>query len=130
MKHLVREEPIPEELRGRRVGVIDVMRWSRKQLLQGRGLWYVAGGDRIDSLASFIHGWLANNLFNGVSDPGWSEFETWLRDVKGEFPAEGWHVKFLRDCGGDHERAALKLLEFLEEFVTQHSVDAPRSGAS
>jgi len=119
MKKVVKEEPLPEELRGRSVALLDVLRWSRQQLLKGRGLWYVAGGDRVDSLVSFIHGWLAHNVFNGGTDPEWQEFETWLRDVKGEFPGEGWHVKFLQDCGGDHERAALKFLDFVEEFVTQ-----------
>lgn len=119
MKKVVKEEPLPEELRGRRVSLLDVLRWSRQQLLKGRGLWYVAGGDRVDSLVSFIHGWLAHNVFNGGTDPEWQEFETWLRDVKSEFPGEGWHVKFLQDCGGDHERAALKFLGFVEEFVAQ-----------
>jgi hypothetical protein len=122
MKKVVKEEPLPEELRGRSVALLDVLRWSRQQLLKGRGLWYVAGGDRVDSLVSFIHGWLAHNVFNGGTDPEWQEFETWLRDVKGEFPGEGWHVKFLQDCGGDHERAALKFLDFVEEFVTQKRV--------
>jgi hypothetical protein len=119
MKRVVKEEPLPEELRGRSVALLDVLKWSRQQLLRGRGLWYVAGGDRVDSLVSFIHGWLAHNVFNGRSDPDWQEFETWLRDVKGEFPGEGWHVKFLQDCEGDHERAAMKFLDFVEEFVTQ-----------
>ncbi len=119
MKKVVKEEPLPEELRGRSVGLLDVLQWSRQQLLKGRGLWYVAGGDRVDSLVSFIHGWLAHNVFNGGTDPEWHAFETWLRDVKGEFPGEGWHVKFLQDCGGDQERAAMKFLDFVEEFVAQ-----------
>ncbi|AGC41665.1 hypothetical protein MYSTI_00307 [Myxococcus stipitatus DSM 14675] len=119
MTKVVKEEPVPEALRGRPVGLLDVLRWSREQLLKGRGLWYVAGGDRVDSLVSFIHGWLAHNIFNGGADPAWHQFETWLRDVKGEFPAEGWHVKFLEDCQGDHARAAMKFLDYVEEFATQ-----------
>jgi hypothetical protein len=118
MKKVVRVEPIPPEFRGRGVGLLDVLRWSRRQLMAGRGLWFIAGGDRVDSLVSFIHGWLAHNVFSQASDPEWQEFETWLREVKQEFPGEGWHVKFLADCAGDHERAALKFLDFAHEFVT------------
>lgn len=118
MKKIAKEEPVPAEFRGRGVGLIDVLRWSRQQLLKGRGLWFIAGGDRVDSLVSFIHGWLAHNIFSGSSDPEWQDFETWLRDVKHEFPGEGWHVKFLADCDGDHERAAMKFLDFVEEFIT------------
>jgi len=118
MKKVVKVEPIPPELRRPGGRLLDVLRWSRQQLMIGRGLWFVAGGDRVDSLVSFIHGWLAHDVFNQTSDPEWQEFETWLRDVKNEFPGEGWHVKFLADCGGDHERAAMKFLDFVEEFVT------------
>jgi hypothetical protein len=126
MKKLARVEPLPEEFRGRRVGLLDVLRWSRQQLMKGRGLWFIVGGDRVDSLDSFIHGWLAHNVFNESSDPEWQEFETWLRDVKNEFPGEGWPVKYLADCDGDHERAAMKFLDFVEEFVTtKHLADAP-----
>jgi len=119
MKKIVKEVPVPEALRGRKVGLLDVLRWSREQLLIGRGLWYVAGGERVDSLVSFIHGWVAHNVFNEGSDLEWHRFELWLRDVKGEFPGEGWHVKFLADCEGNHERAAMKFLDFVEEFVAQ-----------
>ncbi|AKF84622.1 hypothetical protein MFUL124B02_01800 [Myxococcus fulvus 124B02] len=119
MTKVVKAESIPESLRGGKVGLLDVLRWSREQLLKGRGLWYVAGGDRVDSLVSFIHGWLAHNVFNGGADPDWQRFETWLRDVKGEFPGEGWHVKYLADCDGDHVRAAMKFLDYVEEFTAQ-----------
>jgi len=117
MKKVARVEPIPLEFQGRDVGLLDVLRWSRQQLLRGRGLWFIAGGDRVDSLVSFIHGWLSHNVFHHASDPEWQAFELWLRDIKNESPGEGWHVKFLADCSGDHERAAMKFLDFVEEFI-------------
>jgi hypothetical protein len=94
-------------------------------MLKGRGLWFIAGGDRVDSLESFIHGWLTQSIFNQIAEPEWEEFLVWLRDTKGEFPAEGWHVKFLRDCSGDHERAAMKLLDFVEEFSVMKGMQQP-----
>ena len=118
MKKVVRVEPLPEEFLGRKVGLLDALRWSRQQMLKGRGLWFIAGGDRVDSLVSFIHGWLSHNTFNQTPDPEWQDFETWLRDIKNEFPGEGWHVKYLQDCGGNHEHAAMKFLDFVEEFIT------------
>jgi hypothetical protein len=118
MKKVVRVEPLPEEFLDRKVGLLDALRWSRQQLLKGRGLWFIVGGDRVDSLVSFIHGWLSHNTFNQTTDPEWQDFETWLRDIKNEFPGEGWHVKYLQDCGGSHEGAAMKFLDFVEEFIT------------
>jgi hypothetical protein len=37
--------------------------------------------------------------------------------VKQELPTEGWDVKYLRDCEGDHECAIRKFLDFVAEFV-------------
>jgi hypothetical protein len=37
--------------------------------------------------------------------------------VKHELPTEGWDVKYLRDCDGDHERAIRKFLDFVAELV-------------
>ncbi|ATB34276.1 hypothetical protein [Melittangium boletus] len=116
-KRVVKEEPIPEEWRNRQVGLLDALLYARQQLLKKRGLWFVTGFDTIESLVSFIAGWASNTQFNQGSDPEWEEFWDWLRDVKKEMPPEGWHVKYLRDCDGDHERAALKFLDFVQEFI-------------
>jgi len=118
-KKIAKIEPLPEEWRGRRVGLMDVLLYTRKQLKQGRGLWFVTGGDTIDSLLSFTIGWASNTQFNGGKDQEWRDFLDWLDEVKHEMPPEGWHVKYLRDCGGDHERAAMKFLDFAEEFTSQ-----------
>ena len=125
-KRIVKEEPIPEEWRGRQVGLMDALLYARQQIHKKRGLWFVTGFDTVESLHSFTIGWGSNTQFNSGSDQEWCDFLDWLRDVKKELPPEGWHVKYLRDCDGDHERAALKFLDFAHEFVTLRRGGAPR----
>jgi hypothetical protein len=45
-------------------------------------------------------------------------FRDWLRDVKREFPAEGWHEQFLREANGDHLAGILRYLERVIEYRT------------
>jgi hypothetical protein len=71
----------------------------------------------IQRLAAFIAGYRACQSSNGITDEEYIRFRDWLRDVKQEFPTEGWDAKYLRDCDGDHERAIRKLLGFVAEFV-------------
>ena len=98
---------------------MDALLYARQQFLKKRGLWFVTGFDTVDSLVSFTLGWASNTQFNGGDDQEWQDFLDWLRDVKHEMPPEGWHVKYLRDCGGNHESAAMKFLNFAEEFIKQ-----------
>jgi hypothetical protein len=121
-KRVVKEEPLPEEWRGRKVGLLDALLYTRQQMLKKRGLWFVTGFDTIESLVSFINGWVSNTQFNGLHDQEWLDFWDWLREVKHELPPEGWHIKYLRDCDGDHTRAAMKFLDFVEEFTTQRRI--------
>jgi len=120
-KTVIREEPLPAEWEGRRVGLLDALCYARRQLDLGRGLWFTTGAETVESLFVFINGWTANSQFNarfnGDQDQDWMDFLDWLRDIKKELPDEGWHVKYLRDCQGDHERAARKLLDFVAEYV-------------
>jgi hypothetical protein len=116
-KKIAKIEPPLEEWRGRRVNLMDALLYARKRILEKQGLWSVTGFDTVESLVSFTVGWASNTQFNGGSDQEWRDFWDWLRDVKHEMPPEGWHVKYLRDCDGDHERAALKFLDFAAEFV-------------
>jgi hypothetical protein len=115
-KIIVKEEPLPAEWVGREVKMLDVLLYARKHVRERHALWFITGLDTVDSLFAFTIGWASNTQFNGRSDPEWEEFWDWLRDVKKEMPPEGWHVKYLRDCDGDHERAALKFLDFVQEF--------------
>lgn len=122
---VAKEEPLPEEWRGRRVGLMDVLLYTRKRILERRGLWSITGADTIDSIFFFTIGWASNTQFNGGRDQEWRDFQQWLDEVKHELPYEGWHVKYLQDCGGDHQRAVMKFLDFAEEFVSLRRKQSP-----
>jgi hypothetical protein len=116
-KKLGKIEPLPKEWTGREVKLMDALLYARKRILENQGLWSVTGADTVESLAAFTVGWASNTQFNGGKDQDWRDFWDWLRDVKKEMPSEGWPAKYLRDCDGDHERAALKFLDFAHEFM-------------
>lgn len=109
--------PLPREWGGRQVEMLDALLWIRQRMYEGRELSFITGEDTVDSLYSFFLGWLRNTLFNEREDLTVEPFQVWLRDVKKEFPGEGWHVKYLRDFQGDHRKAALKFLDFAAEFM-------------
>jgi hypothetical protein len=50
-------------------------------------------------------------------------FFTWLRDVRGAFPARGWCAEYLAQSGGDHFAAMQTLFDYLYEYVTQSPPD-------
>jgi hypothetical protein len=83
----------------------------RRQLLMSMGCIDIA------RMAAFVDGYRACQYANGIQDEEYGLFFEWLRDVKHEFPGEGWGPKYLRDCDGDHERAIQKYLDFVAEFV-------------
>jgi hypothetical protein len=64
----------------------------------------------------FLAGYRACQGIHGIKDERYERFRDWLRDVKEEFPPEGWRTKYLRDCDNDHTRAIGKLLNFVAEF--------------
>jgi hypothetical protein len=108
--------PLPREWGGRPVGLLDALLWLRQWMEQGHELSLLTGSRSIDSLYCFTFGWSRNTLYNRQKDPSLASFWGWLRDVKKEFPGEGWHVKYLRDCQGDHTRAVRKFLDLAAEF--------------
>jgi len=63
-----------------------------------------------------VPAWFSSTASEG-QEREWEEFLDWLREAKKELPYEGWHVKYLRDCQGDHEKAALKFLDLVAEYV-------------
>lgn len=67
------------------------------------------------SMRGFMAGFLACLGVTGTGDERYFRFREWLR-ATGELPPEGWDVKYLRDCGGDHARAIKKLLDLAAEF--------------
>ncbi|WNG24410.1 hypothetical protein F0U62_10595 [Cystobacter fuscus] len=108
--------PLPRAWGGRPVGLLDALLWLRQRMDQGHELSLLTGARSIDSLYCFTIGWVRNTLYNRQKDPSLASFWDWLRDVKKEFPGEGWHVKYLRDCQGDHMRAVRKFLDLAAEF--------------
>jgi hypothetical protein len=112
--------PLPREWGGRPVELLDALLWIRERMHEGLNLSSFTGEETVDSLYSFFLGWLQNSLRNERKDLTAGPFQDWLRDVKKEAPGEGWHVKYLQDCQGDHRKAALKFLDFAAEFRASH----------
>ncbi|WNG43987.1 hypothetical protein F0U60_07690 [Archangium minus] len=108
--------PLPREWGGRQVELLDALSWIRRRMHEGQDLSFFTGQDSVDSLYAFTSGWILNTVVNARKDLTVAPFQEWLRDVKKEFPGEGWHVKYLQDCQGDHRKAALKFLDFAAEF--------------
>lgn len=92
-----------------------------------RQLLLSIGDINILRLSSFIAGYRACQSANGIQDTEYILFRDWLRDVKQEFPTEGWDQKYLRDCGGDHERAVHKFLGFVAEFIALREREKTRA---
>ena len=106
----------PEGLSPRpHVYMLDYLMRLRQQ--KSRGLLLDMGEINVARMVAFIDGYLSCEGANGIEDEEYRRFSRWLRDVKHEFPGEGWDVKYLRDCDGDHERAIRKFLDFVAEFV-------------
>lgn len=114
---LTKAMPAPEGVGQRPIQLLEVLLFIREQALQGRPLWFFLGGEaHVNSMVAYIQGYRTACRYNGVSDEDYAAFITWLRDVKRELPGEGWAARYLTDCGGDHERAILKLLDFVAEY--------------
>jgi hypothetical protein len=118
---LSREMPAPEGYGERPVLLLDVLLFVRNEVEKGRPLWFFLGGEiHVQSMVAFIAGYRAGCHYNGLENSEYNAFVAWLRDVKQELPGEGWARKYLADCGGDHERAIRKFLDFVAEYVAQH----------
>jgi len=99
----------------RHVYLLDYLMRLRQE--NTRGLLLDMGEVNVTRMVAFTDGYRACQYANGIKDEEYGLFRDWLRDVKHEFPGEGWDVKYLRDCDGDHERAIRKFLDFAAEFV-------------
>ncbi|WP_257451224.1 hypothetical protein [Archangium lipolyticum] len=100
----------------RHVYLLDYLMRMRRDVVRGHVAMYLGDIDIIRMVA-FTDGYRACQNANGIEDEEYGLFRDWLRDVKHEFPTEGWGAKYLRDCDGDHERAIRKFLDFVAEFV-------------
>jgi len=100
----------------RPVYLLDYLMRMRQDMNKGLLGMYLGDID-ITRMVAFVDGYHACQSANGIQDEAYGRFHDWLRDVKHEFPTEGWDAKYLRDCDGDHERAIRKFLELVAEFV-------------
>ncbi|ATB29305.1 hypothetical protein [Melittangium boletus] len=99
----------------RRVLLLDYLMGMRDNM--PRQLLLHMGEINIARMVAFIDGFRACQDVNGFHDEEYGRFSDWLRDVKQEFPTDGWDAKCLYDCDGDHERAIARFLGFVAEFV-------------
>jgi hypothetical protein len=99
--------------------LLDYLLRIRKDLLAGRLAMHI-GEPNVEHLVGFVNGYHSCLISNGIKDEEYSRFFEWLRDVKKEFPGEGWAAKYLRDCHGNHEQAIRKYLDFVAEFADLH----------
>lgn len=97
---------------------MDVLMGIREEARSGRPFWFFFGTESVEAMGAYISGYLSCCYRNGFTDEEWGRFVDWLADVKREFPeGGGWVKKFLDDCGGNHGKAMMKLLDLVAEFV-------------
>ncbi len=107
----------PEDWKGRVVSTVDLLMFVREKVNEGMTLEMFLGSINAHAMRAFIEGSSMTLRCNGLPNQDFKDFVVWLRDVKQEWPCEGWVAKYLRDLGGDHEAAIKKFLDFVAEFV-------------
>jgi hypothetical protein len=107
----------PETWRERSVSTLDILMFMREKLSEGVMPEMFLGAATVEAMAAFASGVSLTLYYNHRPDTEYQDFMAWLRDVKGEFPGEGWTRKYLADCRGDHLAAIRKFLDFVAEFV-------------
>jgi len=104
---------VPPSGEARTGGLLDQLLLMHRDF--NRLLMYI-GEPHVLAMNGFMLGFHACLGLQGVEDEAYYRFREWLRDEKQELPLEGWHAKYLRDCGNDHVRAIKKLLGLAAEF--------------
>jgi hypothetical protein len=85
-----------------------------------RSRWSMYMGElNVFSLNGLILGFRICLSTKGNTDDRYYRFREWMREVKREFPPEGWCAQYLRDCEGDHPRAIGRFLERVAEYHVQ-----------
>lgn len=125
-KTVVKVMPLPEEWRDRFVSLIDVLLRVRAEHARGRPLgFFFRGMETTQAVAAFETGYRACCRYQGMEDPWYEAFMDWLFDVKKEFSSEGWHTRYLAECGGDHLKAIQRYLDTVAEFAAQNPAPPP-----
>lgn len=84
---------------------------------RGRFVPYLSEPFNVYVFYGFICGYVDCCRRSGGRDITGAAFFAWLRDIRHDNPPEGWHEKFLRDCGGDHRAAINLLIDRVEEYL-------------
>lgn len=121
---IVKVVPLPEEWRGRFVSLIDVLLRIRSEHARGRPLGvYFGWQETTQAVAAFETGYQACCRYHGMEDPWYAAFNYWL--FKRHLSTEGWHKRYLAECGGDHVKAIEKYLDTVAEFAAQNPAPPP-----
>lgn len=107
----------PADWEGRFVSTLDLLLFIREKVNEGVMLEMFLGVVNAHAMRAFIEGSTLALQYNGFPDQEFKDFLVWLRDVKREWPGEGWVAKYLRELGGDHAAAIKKFLDFAAEFA-------------
>ena len=107
----------PEDWQGRFVSTVDLLLFIREKVNEGVMLEMFLGSVNAHAMVAFTQGSSLSLYYNGHPDQEFKDFMVWLRDIKREWPVEGWVKKYLRELGGDHEAAIKKFLDFVAEFA-------------
>jgi len=102
-------------------GLLDVLLEVRANYDERISFLPYIGEPSVERLLGFVYGYAVACFHHNIRDSRADEFFLWLRDVKKEFPGQGWHLKFLHDCQGNEKEAVRKLLDFAAEFAALSS---------
>jgi hypothetical protein len=108
------------------VSVLDELLHLRAEARRGWPFHVQLGTRRFEEMVAYTDGYLRCAWRNGVDDSEYGAFRDWLSEVRGELP-EDWKRHYLEACGGDSERAMMRLLDFAAEFVALHPRAPPSS---
>lgn len=74
------------------------------------------GPVEVERMAKLIAGYQLCLTLAGAEDEEYPRFEHWLQSTKDISPGRSWPWVLLRQCGGDHEQAVQKFLDYAAEF--------------
>jgi hypothetical protein len=96
----------------------------RSRAQHGQPFRLLLGSERFEEMVAYKDGYVRCAWRNGVDDLEYAAFRDWLRDIRGEFPND-WVRSYVDICGGDHERAMMRLLDFVAEYVALRQRTSP-----
>jgi hypothetical protein len=97
------------------ISVIEELVALRAQVHQGKSLRELLGAVCLKELVAFEVGYGMCGLRNGCRDVETAVFWEWLRS-KGEYGGD-WTTDYLELCGGSHDKAMMRLLDFMAEYL-------------